>query len=234
MRQTSPRMPALLIASMLAWLAAAPGASATDAAMAQSLQTFFAQGVTHDGARAELVHVQRWPDASGALRWTLPALRGHPAQLFLTATQGKGPRARRWYVPVRVRWWAKAVVAREDIPARAVLSPSMLTVTRANVAGHAGRWWRDPQELAGVRANHDIAKGEVVFSSSVRRPPLVQRGREVVILARIGGVRVTALGKALRAANAGETVPVRNLRSKQVIQARVVDAHTVRVVVGGA
>ncbi len=227
--------PAILLLAALAIIqAGAAPAEAADAALERSLHAFFHRGIVADGARAELVRVQRWPDTKGAARWRMPTLRGHPAQLFLTAIQGKGAHARRWYVPVRVRWWARAVVAREDIPARAILDPSMLTVAKADVAGRAGRWWREPGELAGVRANRPIARGEVVFSSAVRRPPLVQRGREVTILARVGGIRVTALGTALRAANRGEVVPVRNRRSKQIVQARVVDAHTVRVVVGGA
>jgi len=220
---------------MLAALALfAPAARAADAALERSLHAFFDRGVVVAGARAELVSVGRWPDVRGAVRWSLPALRGHPARLFLIAEQGRGSHARRWYVPVRVHWWARAVVAREDIPARTVISPSMLTVRRADIAGRVGRWWRDPASVSGLRANRPIARGEVISSTAVRRLPLIQRGREVTILAARGGVRVTALGKALRSANAGEFVQVRNLRSKRIVQARVLDAHTVRVETGGA
>ncbi len=219
---------------MLAALALfAPGAHAADAALERSLHAFFDRGVVVAGARAELISVQRWPDTRGAARWSLPSLRGHPAQLFLTAEQGRGSHTRRWYVPVRVHWWARAVVAREDIPARTVLSPSMLTIQRTDIAGRMGRWWQRPADLAGMRVSRPIVRGEVVSSTAVRRLPLIQRGREVTILASQGGVRVTALGKALRSANAGEFVQVRNLRSKRIIQARVLDAHTVRVELGG-
>ncbi len=208
-------------------------ALAEDEPMKASLDAFFAQGVHVSGATAELIGVQRWPDAKGRLNWHLPNLRKHPRQISLIATQGTGSHARRWYVPVRVHWWTDAVVVKNDTQTRAILTASMLEKIRADIAGHAGRWWNNTQQLAGTRTTRPLRKGQVVFSSYVKRPPLIKRGDEVAIIARLGGVRVSAMGKALKPAGLGDTLRVQNMRSRQIRQATVVGAHTVQVISRG-
>jgi len=209
-------------------------ALAEDAPMKISLDAFFARGVHVNGATAELIGVQRWPNAKGRLIWHLPRMRKHPAQISMIATQGAGSHTRRWYVPVRVHWWADAVVVKNDTPARAMLTPPMLGRKRVDIAGHAGRWWNDTRQLVGTRTTRPLRKGQAVFSSYVKRPPLINRGDEVSMLAHIGGIQVFATGKALKSAGLGDTVRVQNIRSKQVMQATVIGAHAVRVILRGA
>jgi len=219
---------------LLALLAGTSSAQAEDASLKASLDAFFARGVHAGGATAELIGVPRWPGIKGRVIWRLPALRNHPRQISLIATRGAGSHMRRWYVPVRLHWWANAVIVKEDMPARAMLSVLMLKRSRADIAGHAGRWWTDTQELAGTRTTRPLRKGDVVFSSYVKRPPLIRRGDEVSIIARWGGIRVTAMGKALKPAGLGDTLRVQNIRSKQIMQATAIGAHTVRVISRGA
>ncbi|MDQ6957870.1 MAG: flagellar basal body P-ring formation chaperone FlgA [Mariprofundaceae bacterium] len=226
------RLTGLLFFALLTGVSSA--AWAEDTPMKASLDAFFAQGVRVSGATAKLIGVQRWPNAKGRLIWHLPRLRKHPVQISLIATQGTGLHARRWYVPVRVHWWADAVVVKNDTPTRAMLTPSMLDRKLVDVAGHAGRWWNDTRQLVGTRTTRPLQKGQAIFNSYVKRPPLIKRGDEVSMIAHIGGIRVFATGKALRSAGLGDTVRVQNIRSKQIMQATVSGAHTVRVISRGA
>lgn len=226
------RLSGLLFLALLAGTSSA--ALAEDAPLKASLDAFFAQGVHVSGATAELIDVQRWPNAKGRLIWHLPNLRKHPAQISLMASQGAGLHVRRWYVPVRVHWWADAVVVKDDTPARAMLTSPMLARKRVDIAGHAGRWWSDTRQLVGTRTTRPLRKGQAVFSSYVKRPPLIKRGDAVSMIAHIGGVLVSATGKALKSAGLGDTVRVQNTRSKQVVQATVIGAHTVRIISRGA
>jgi len=219
---------------LLAVLIGASPAWPVDSSQQASLRAFFAQGVNVDGATAELIDVRAWPDTKGPLRWFLPNLRNHPVKISLIATQGAGSHARRWYVPVRVHWWADAIVVKNDIPVRTILSAPMLNRRRADIAGHAGRWWNDARQLVGTRTTRPLRKGQIVFSSYVKRPPLIKRGDEVVIIVQYGGVRVSAMGKALKPARLGDKLRVQNTRSKQIMQATVIDAHTVHVIARGA
>ena len=200
-------------------------------AMKDSLHAFFAKGIHHQGATAELIDVSRWPDATGAVKWRLPQMHRHSARISLIAEQSDG---HRWYVPVRVHWWANAVVVKQEAPLRTRLLSDMLEVKRTDVAGHMGLWWENISDLAGMEVTRPIHKGGAVYSISVKRPPMIKRGDIITIIAQIGSIIVHAEGKALKSGSRGDRLLVQNLRSKEMLQATIVDARTVQVLTGGA
>jgi len=221
-------LPALLFLFTLPAVADAE----TDKAMRDSIKQFFAQGVYVKGARAELVEVLRWPNTAAKLRWRMPALNNHSARPSLIAEQGQGKSLRRWYVPVRLNWWAKVVVAKKDLPARSRLSVDMLDVARVNIAGHSGSWWKKTSHLAGLQLTRPLQAGNAIYTSYVHRPKLIRRGDHVTMIASYDGLKVTAVGKVLRSAGLGDRVSIRNLKSKQVVQGVVASASTVHIITG--
>jgi len=204
----------------------------TDKGKQESIHSFFSHGIYSQGARAELIEVVNWPDTVGTLRWHMPHLSNHPTRMSLIAEQGDGNNLRRWYVPVRVRWWSNAVVAKSDLPTRTLLTKSVLIQKRVNIAGHAGAWWKDIHELVGTRLTRPLKAGQTIFSSYVKRPRLLSRGDRVTMLAGFAGLEVRASGKMLSSAGLGDRVRVQNIKSKKIIEAVVVDAGTVRVISG--
>lgn len=227
------RLFALMLPALVA-LSMPLAAEAADKAMQASLRDFFARGITHQGATAELARVERWPETRGRVRWQLPHLAAHPARISLIAEQEQDGQLRRWYVPVYVHWWTKALVARSEIPPRSRLNSAELALKRVDVAGLSGRWWRDPSLLRGARTTRHVAAGSVLLSSAVMRPPLLNNGDSITLIADVSGVRVRASGKVLRNANIGDRVRVQNLSSREILQATIIDARTARVVSGGA
>ena len=194
-----------------------------------SLHRFFAQGIVYEGARAELIGIVRQPKVEGKVRWVLPRLQRHSSRFSVIAEQQQANGVRRWYVPIRVHWWAKVVTARQELPARTLLQPSMLQVARQDVADHRGVFWRSAAKLKGMQLLRPLHAHDAVFSSMVKRLPLLQRGDRVDIIAGNARFSVRTSGEVMRAAGLGEKVLVRNVRSQERIQAVVVDAHTVRV-----
>jgi len=229
--KTSKRLLMLIVAMLLPILSLPTFAlAASDSAMQQSLQSFFNNGVVVRGASAELIRVERWPEATGEIRWSLPlSLRGHPKRFSLIAEQG----GKRWYVPVRVHWWAMAVVMHKDIPARSLLIEGMLKRTRTDIAGHSGRWTRQKNDVVGMRLTRRMHKGDLLLSNHMKRPPLIQRGDLVTMIIDFGGLHVRTQGKAMRSASQGQRLMVKNLRSQQVVQTIVEGAGSVRVVFRG-
>jgi len=205
----------------------------TDRAMQDSIRQFFARGVYLNGARAELVEVLRWPDTTGKLRWRMPEPGNHPSRLSLIAEQGDGQSLRRWYVPVRLNWWARAVVAGKDLPCRSRLAADMLDIARVNIAGHSGAWWDKTRSLEGTRLTRPVQAGDVIYASYVHRSKLIRRGDQVTMIANYGALRVSAVGKVLRSAGIGDRVSIRNMNSKQVVQGIVASASTVHIITGG-
>ncbi|MDQ6994634.1 MAG: flagellar basal body P-ring formation chaperone FlgA [Mariprofundaceae bacterium] len=194
-----------------------------------SLQEFFKQGIVYQGAKAELIKMIREPNIQGQVRWILPTLRNHASRISLIAEQGKGRMAKRWYVPVNVHWWANVITVRQELPSRSLLQSSMLQLERQDVAGHGGVFWKSKQALIGMRLTRPMHAHDVVFSSMVKRPPLLQRGDRVSIVAGNDLFSVSADGIAMRSGSLGEKILVQNMRSKERVQAIIMDAHTVKV-----
>ncbi|MDX8397122.1 MAG: flagellar basal body P-ring formation chaperone FlgA [Mariprofundaceae bacterium] len=194
-----------------------------------SLQNFLNPGIHHQGADMELVRVVRWPDTKQAVRWRLSSIQRHPRQISLIAEYGHGQQQRRWYVPIQVRWWAKVVTSRQELPSRTLLQPSMLQLKRKDITAHAGAWWTNISDLKGMRSMRPMHKGDAIYSNTVMRPPLIKRGDIVTIIAGNANFSVRSQGQAMKAAGLGESILVQNMRSKKRIQAIVIDSHTVQV-----
>jgi len=226
----------------IAWVMPAQAeAQSEHSALQRSLHDFFAAGISFDGATAELVSVGNWPKYDGALHWKLPRLHRHPRYFSLMAEQvgdqhgaGKvGKRSRRWFVRVEVHWWAKVVVAKSDIPARAMLNDGMVTMQNTDIAGHNSNGFSSIRAVDGMRLLRQVKRGEPIYVAMTHQLPLIKRGQLVTIEARKGVVQVSTAGKALRSARRGELVLVQNLRSKRQVQGIVINARTVRVNFGG-
>jgi flagella basal body P-ring formation protein FlgA len=89
----------------------------------------------------------------------------------------------------------------------------------------------DPTKVVGKVAKRNINQGELITPSSFEEEALVQRGDLVTMVARNGGITVTALGKARSDGALGEVIIVENLDSRKRVQGRVVGERMVEVAV---
>jgi flagella basal body P-ring formation protein FlgA len=87
----------------------------------------------------------------------------------------------------------------------------------------------DPAEVVGTKAVRSLQGGTVVLRDHFKEIPLVRKGQSVHIVLESPALRLVAAGECLQEGGAGDRVRVINLSSRQVITARVQDAHTVRV-----
>jgi len=197
--------------------------------LSESLQQFFKQGIVYNGAQAELIGIIREPNIQGKVHWVLPPLRRHATRISMIAKQGEGRTARCWYVSINVHWWANVVTVRQELPTRSLLQASMLQVERQDIAGQGRIFWTSKKGLLGMRLTRPMHAHDVVFSNMVKRPPLLQRGDRVSIVAGNDFFSVRADGVVMRTGGLGDKVLVQNMRSKERVQAIIVDAHTVKV-----
>jgi len=87
-------------------------------------------------------------------------------------------------------------------------------------------------QIDGLVPMKPIAAGSEVRAVDVIRPNEVNRGDLVHVEVRMGAARVALTGRAESAGHLGEFVPVRNLESSRVFQARVEGKGSVIVQLG--
>lgn len=110
-----------------------------------------------------------------------------------------------------------------------VLTAADLMVHRREIGSLGGGAVADPQMAVGKQLRTSLQAGAVVFENLLENPPVVRRGDRVRIVADNGRLRVSTLGEAREIGAKGDLIRVRNLSSRQEIQAMVIDSGTVAV-----
>jgi len=133
------------------------------------------------------------------------------------------------YVPVRVQIFANILVAARPLARGVPLTPTDITVSRQDLAAVAGNALTDASQAVGKRLRYPVATGAALNAGLLDLPPLVKRGQTVTIVSAGQGLEVRASGEALADGTSGETIRVRNLLTKKIIQATVLETGLVRV-----
>ncbi|SCK17583.1 flagellar basal body P-ring formation chaperone FlgA [Vogesella sp. LIG4] len=127
---------------------------------------------------------------------------------------------------VRAEMAASVLVARQDIPAGQAIDAAAVGSEVRNLSATPDAIG-DIALAAERTARRTIRSGQVLQLRALQPQLLVQRGQTVQILARQGGIEVSVPGEALQAGARDEQIRVRNLASKRIISAVVLDAGSV-------
>lgn len=132
-------------------------------------------------------------------------------------------------VNVRLTWTQRAVIASRNINKGDRITAGNV-ITRPVKITRPGMYASSPAEVAGFTANRNIKQGEPILLRDITSSSVVKRGRQVKIVARLGGVRVTADGVLLEDGQPGDWVKVRRADDRRVtLRARIINENTVEV-----
>ncbi len=123
----------------------------------------------------------------------------------------------------------RVLVAAHDLQPGQTLRSDDITTNEQDLSTVGMGALDSPDRAAGLVLARRVAAGQALTSRDFRARPVVERGDAVTIRIRIGGLRVTALGRTMAAGAPGERIPVTNVTSNKLIHATVVDSRTVDV-----
>jgi len=130
------------------------------------------------------------------------------------------------YLVVKVKEMQPVVVPHSALSPGSVLTSSNLKVIEVEKSRLRGTTFRSKEALIGARlkrrsrADHPISPNMLCF---------VCKGDPVTIMAEVGGMTIKASGTAQQDGNIGDTILVRNKRSKKRVDAKVISVNAVRV-----
>ncbi|MDH4321110.1 MAG: flagellar basal body P-ring formation chaperone FlgA, partial [Desulfobulbaceae bacterium] len=87
---------------------------------------------------------------------------------------------------------------------------------------------RQPTAAIGKRLTTALQPGDILRTTHLDEPPLVNRGDMVTIVVQTPGLRASAPGEAKKTGGRGDIIRVKNLMSRKYILAKVIDAGVVR------
>ncbi len=152
-------------------------------------------------------------------------------QLGRTSLQVKCPSRPGWkiYVPVRIRKYEEVLVSRHALPRGTYLQPSDVNLERRDISRLHNGYFTDFEEIRQMVARRNLRQGALLTPALVTPPRLVKRGDIITIMAKTGNLSIRVKGKALMDGHKGDTIRVRNSRSKREIEATVVSSGLVKV-----
>ena len=160
--------------------------------------------------------------------------RGRPdtiGQVFLSVVFSVDDRQiRKVALSGRISVRQKVVKTTRKIRSGEVISAADLTLVDDHFSGRNGRnVLTRIEDALGKRATRNIQEGYRVTLSMIEDPPMVKRGKRVMIKAVKRTMRITTLGKVLEDGKAGDQVKVMNISSGREILATVTGPGVVQV-----
>jgi flagella basal body P-ring formation protein FlgA len=156
-------------------------------------------------------------------------------QTEVSAGTGSGPapavRQVRYEMPAQSTQWVAVSMGR-------IARGEALTVDNVRfdhrTIDTAHNYLTSTDALIGKKSKRLIAPGQVLTAADVEDiaadNPVMVKPRELIkIVARVGSMKLTALGEALQEGRAGQFIRVQNLSSKNIVLGRVTDYSVVEV-----
>ena len=128
-----------------------------------------------------------------------------------------------------LHFWGTVLLASHSLSRRSIISAEDIETDFRDISMLGDSLMGNPGQAIGKQLYKSLRAGDIVFAYLLKNPPLVKRGDLVTIIAKNGGLQVSAPGEAKNAGAIGEIVRVKNLMSRRVLQARVVDEGVVEV-----
>jgi flagella basal body P-ring formation protein FlgA len=132
-------------------------------------------------------------------------------------------------IPVEVEALTNMVVTVRPLERGEIVDASDVSLQKRDLATAPGKISRNLADVVGKKVRIGIRGNAPVRSDYLEKQPLVKSGQNVTIIAENDMLKITAVGRVKNPGAEGDLVTVQNLGSLKDVQARVVDAGTVRV-----
>jgi len=162
------------------------------------------------------------------LQATLPYDTGRKTRVT-AEVRCTGKQAWKIFVPVQLQIWQQVLVATGPLQRGKMLAAGDMILAERTITSQARGFMLDPAQAAGYRLKRDLSEGDVITPGVIVAPPLIERGQNVMLEARTGGLNVRMAGVALEAGLAGDIITVENRESGRKVEGVVRSGKTVEV-----
>lgn len=133
------------------------------------------------------------------------------------------------YLAVEIQQWQPIVVLSSALKRGESIGRHHIALKRQNTANLAKDYFTQKQDVLGQISKRSLKAGTILSSDMMNLPILVKKREHVTLISKTRSLRVEMKGQALKSGRMGDIIPVRNLKSKKVLQARVIAAGQVQV-----
>lgn len=125
------------------------------------------------------------------------------------------------YTSAIIKIYKDVLVLSQPIKRGEFYSKSILQLQKREVSSLRSGFFTDMQSIINKQASRNLNLGAVVTQSNVSEPKLVKRGEKVTIKINSPNLEISVAGIALMDGIKNQNIRVKNINSKQIVQATV-------------
>ena len=133
------------------------------------------------------------------------------------------------YVPVQIKAFGPAVISKRALPRGTIVHSSDLTMATRELSRALRGYYTSVDEIIGMELRHSLPNGGIISPKSLKPRHLVKRGDIITIVAESKGLHIRVKGTALMDGFRGQSIRIKNTRTKRELQGEVVASRTVKV-----
>lgn len=133
------------------------------------------------------------------------------------------------YAPVKIKHYVPIVVATTTLPRGHRLKPTDYKLEKRDISQLSSGYLTQPGQFTGYIVKRQLNPGQIILPNVLQAPKLVHRGEKVILLAELEGIQVRSQGVALQDGAEGQTISIRNSRSRRVVEGRVLAPGVVEI-----
>ncbi len=108
------------------------------------------------------------------------------------------------------------------------ISESAITLIENDIS-QLNSYFTEKNSVVGQVAKMTILPGQIIQSNQIIPVKFVKRGEIVNLIAEIPGLKITSKGTALNDGTLGDSIQVKAIGSKRIVEATIVSEHTAKV-----
>jgi flagella basal body P-ring formation protein FlgA len=140
-----------------------------------------------------------------------------------------GKLKRKLWLNSKAKFFKEVLKTTRNLQKGTVIIPEDIEFSQVDAFREGDRTFINPDEVIGLKVVSNIGKGKVLKLNMVRKPAVVKQGDRVLIMAKMGSMKITTPGVVKEKGFKGSMIRVQNVKSKKEVYGRVVDSHTVEV-----
>ena len=136
---------------------------------------------------------------------------------------------RKIWLTSKVKYFKEVLRTTRQLQRGMVINPKDIELTQVDALRYGQRTFINPEEVIGLMMVRDVGKGNILKLGMLKKPAVVKRGDRVLIMVKMGPMKITTPGIVREKGFKGSMVRVQNIQSKKEVYGRVVDSKTIKV-----
>lgn len=129
----------------------------------------------------------------------------------------------------RVHSYEQVMVLNKTLPVNHAVTMDDIRIERIDTARARTGYITDTSKILGMVMRRTVQADKVLTLSMLQKPVIITYMANVNIISNVNSIEVKTLGQALQEGREGQLIRVKNVTTKKVVTAKVIDESTVEV-----